>query len=393
MKKTLKAVYNFVVGSFLLLIFYCFTKKKIREADVVCSFPFYHTGGAEKVHLDIVKALHGKKVCVIFTLGSATINFLEGFTNNSSVIEINNILNKRNSFLTHLLQKIIINSINKNHNISCLFGCNSVYYYQLLTLVNQSIKKIDLFHNFLDNDSRENDIVQSAQFINNRVVINNAAKQDVLAFYEKNNVDKVANSKIIIIGNGVEITSTIFKFKNNATFNIGYVGRWCDEKRPMLFLEIAKKIKAEFPLVNFIMAGTGMRNNLDLINKAGVEFKGEITNKDSLSNLYDSLHFLVLPSTHEGFPMVMMESMNKGVVPISTNLDGICEHITHNQNGILINHTYEDDAIVFEFITAIKQLLLNPSEMHRISQNAFDYSIANFNINSFNEKYRALLLQ
>ena len=42
-------------------------------------FPFFHTGGAEKVHLDIVKSFPKKDNLVIFTNKSYNMHFLEEF--------------------------------------------------------------------------------------------------------------------------------------------------------------------------------------------------------------------------------------------------------------------------------------------------------------------------
>ena len=116
MKIIAKLIYNFSRGCYFLLLFFYFDKKKIKNAEIVFFFPFYQTGGAEKVHLNIIKALTDKKVCVIFTLNSATKNFREQFNANASCIEINPILNKRNLFVNSLLKKSICKTINNSSN-------------------------------------------------------------------------------------------------------------------------------------------------------------------------------------------------------------------------------------------------------------------------------------
>ncbi len=389
-KDIIKIVIYFFYGLWNLFKFLIFDLKKISQADIVCFFPYYHTGGAEKVHLNIVKALAPKKVCVIFTLNSATKNFQEQFKANAQCIEINPILNKRNSFINLLLKKSICKTINTSNSCKTVFGCNSVYFYQILPLITDKIARKDLFHNFFENDSRENDIINSVSLITHRIVINDAAKQDILKYYHRNQVDCNYYNNIKIIGNGIELDNDAYYQKQESVFKIGFIGRWCFEKRPLLFLEIAKKVKSKYPLISFVMAGTGMRSNLDIILEAGVEFLGEITDKSILNQLYKELNMVLLPSIYEGFPLVIMEAMSHGVIAISTRLDGISEHITNNENGVLINE-FEDNKIVEEFCNSIFQLIENQKYRNDLSYSSFLYAQEHFSIEKFNEAYQKIL--
>jgi glycosyltransferase involved in cell wall biosynthesis len=389
-KECIKKIIYFFYGFWNFFKFLIFDKKKIGQADVVFFFPFYQTGGAEKVHLQIVKTLFPKKVCVIFTLNSATKNFHEQFNTNANCIELNPILSKKNSLINSWLKESIFKTINTSKNCKVVFGCNANYFYQILPFITSKIARIDLFHNFFENDSRERDVVNSVSLITQRIVINEAAKQDIIKFYNKNKVDFCYYNKIIIIQNGIEIDNKVYYKKDNVVFKIGFVGRWCFEKRPLLFLEIAKKVKSKYPMVSFIMAGTGMTSNLDIISDAGVEFLGEITDTTVLNRLYKELHLVLLPSIYEGFPLVIMEAMSHGVISISTKLDGICEHITNGYNGVLINEL-EDCKIVEEFCKSIFQLIENRKFLDDLSYNSFLYAQEHFTIERFNRSYQKVL--
>ncbi|MDB9859400.1 hypothetical protein OAC43_01685, partial [Flavobacteriaceae bacterium] len=66
--KTIQAFYDF----------YNFCKddiKKIKNAEIVFVLPCFQTGGAERVHLNIVKSVKDKSICILFTQNSATDNF------------------------------------------------------------------------------------------------------------------------------------------------------------------------------------------------------------------------------------------------------------------------------------------------------------------------------
>lgn len=389
-KNSIKNIVYLFYGLWNLFMFLVLDLKKIKQAEIVFFFPFYQTGGAEKVHLNIVKALANKKVCVIFTLNSATKNFQEQFNANANCIEINPILNKRNLFVNSLLEKSIYKTINNSNNCKAVFGSNAAYFYQMLPFISNKIDRIDLFHAFSKADSREMEVVNSVMHIDKRVVINQNTKKDLLEMYTLNKVETKYKTLIQVIENGIVIENNEFLPKNNLTIKIGYVGRWSYEKRPQLFLEIAKKVRSKNSSIEFCMAGIGMKSNIDRINEASVTFLGEITNENELAAFYKQLTFLLITSEYEGFPMVIMESMAQGVIPISTNVGGISEHITNNKNGILINEL-DENKIVEEFCNSIFKLIENPKYRNDLSYNSFLYAQEHFSIEKFNEWYQKIL--
>lgn len=386
----IKKIYKLLLACFNLIKFIFLDLNKIKNAEIVFFFPFYHTGGAEKVHANIINAVKEKKCTVIFTKGSATKSMFQYFEGICEIIELNLILNKKQNWISNTLEKSIIASINQSKSLKSIFCCNSEYFYQFMPKLDPSIKINDLFHNFFENDSREQSVVNSVEYITNRIVINEAAKKDLMKIYEKNRIPTSFQKNIKIISNGIKLAKSSTINKDKANIKIGYIGRWCFEKRPELFLSIAKKVRSNYPSVSFIMVGPGMRSNIDLINNAGVEFLGEITNEQSLNKLYNELHFIVLPSIYEGFPMVIMEAMACGVIPITTNLDGICEHIVSSYNGILIDQLTEEK-IVEAFYDAITLLLESSDLRNDLSMNCFSYAHEHFGIEKFNKSYQELL--
>ncbi len=388
-KKAIKDLLRFFQGVFFLLKFILIELKKIKQAEAVFFFPYYHTGGAEQVHVNIIKALDNMKCTVIFTEGSATMSFYKQFNENASIVELNLILNKKNRFINELLKKSIVKSINSSQCIQYVFCSNNFYYYKILPKIKNSIKKIDLFHAFEENDLRMINIIETASIITKRIVINNKAKLDIIKFYDNYKIPALDYKKIEIIQNGIDLGNFKHKIKNVNNIKIGFIGRWSAEKRPLIFLEIAKEINKKNPSVLFFMAGTGMKSNLEIIKNSNVEFLGEIKDKNTLNRLYEDLHFIIMPSIYEGFPMVIMESMAQGVIPIATDVGGINEHITNGENGILISDGNEKK-IVDDFINTIELLIIDNNKMEIMSKNAFEYAQSHFSIEQFNTNYRKL---
>ena len=392
MKRRIKGVLDFFLGSLNYFKFYVIHCNKIKNSEFIFFFPYYHTGGAERVHLNIIQALQPLKCCVVFTHLSATNNFQEQFKQVANIIEINAIRNKKSDFVNNLLLKSISKAINNSKSVKAVFGCNTNYYYTILPYINKSIKKFDLIHAIEPNDERKGMLIDSATLLDYRIVINESAKNDIIDIYKEGHLDLSLVDRIKIIRNGVNIDENDlvdFKLKDYKKINIGFLGRWSEEKRPEIFLEVAKRIKNRFPNVEFYMAGTGMKSNLSKINDSGVKFLGEISDENELKNLYKKLNFIMITSVYEGFPMVIMESMIHGVIPICTDVGGIHEHIVHMKNGILIQNTDEVN-LIESFENQFTYLIENKDVIERLSQEALNYSVRNFSIDNFNSSYKNL---
>lgn len=393
MKSKIRFISNFIKACYYLLLFCFFDLKKIKRAKYVFILPVYHTGGAERVHLNIVKSLGTDKILVLFVENSSTQNFLNSFKEYAEVIEINNILTKKNKWVNKLLSSMLIQKFNYNTSLKAVFGCNTYFFYELIEKVRESVIKIDLFHAFdLPKDHREQTIIASTKFIDYRVLINFKAMQDIQSIYSKNNVDSKWYDKLMVVNNGVNLSNKEYKNKNSDLIKIGFVGRWSEEKRPEIYLQVAKKVLSHFGNVTFIMAGVGMKGNIKLINQAGVSFLGEIVTEKEMNSLYEELSFIIVPSKREGFPMVIMEAMANGVIPIATDVGGVSEHVVNQENGILISEQ-GDQQISNAIFEVLRKLLGNKTERERLSQNAYYYAQENFGIKRFQENYRKIFSQ
>jgi len=391
-KRSIKKVIRSVQSLFNFYHFIFNDLKKIQEAEILFILPYFQTGGAERVHLNIVKSVKDKKLCILFTHNSATENFKKDFLQYAKIIEINEILTKKNNSINEFLKLRISKAINKSLSIKSIFASNTNFFYEILPQINQDIIKIDLVHAISnENKTIVEHYINSSDKINYRIVINKAAYNAISLNYSSYGVSKAAYKKLVIIENAIEIHENE-KLEKRKDINIGFVGRWSKEKRPEIFLKIAKKIKKEEPSISFLMAGIGMKSNVTKMKKFDISFSGEITNDETLNSFYKSLTFLLITSYREGFPMVIIEAMAQGVIPISTNVGGISEHLTSFENGVLIDNSVNENEIVLQFVEVILKLIRNKEEMTRISINTFNYSKEHFNIKEFNKKYRAYLL-
>ena len=85
MKRTVEDIFMFpfiLLGRLLALV-----KPLNRQYKVFYFFPFYHTGGAEKVHALITKATGSNECIIFFTKKSHNAAFLEKFSQSGCVIK------------------------------------------------------------------------------------------------------------------------------------------------------------------------------------------------------------------------------------------------------------------------------------------------------------------
>jgi len=359
-----------------------------RKTPVYFFFPYYHIGGAEKIHFNIIDAVaDAKPVCFITGISTDT-GFYEDFKKNAILVDIS--LLATYPFLSRVSKKMIAKFIGKA-NAPVTFGCNSKFYYQLLPYFNNTIKCIDLVHAFVHRgeDGAEYWSLPVAERLNKRIVITRKTIEDFKLLYTGNNKSLSALSKIEYISNFTDIPSILNK-PDNKSLKILYVGRNGREKRVYLIGKIARKMRQQNINTDFVLIGD-LADAIASDDKELFSFTGIIGNENEMQKIYEASDILLLTSTREGFPMVIMEAMANRVVVITTDVGGISEYISSGENGILIPSKSEEE-IVDNFINAIKDLNSYRDRLKKISNNAYNYAKANFDKKHFVKAYRKLLL-
>lgn len=203
----------------------------------------------------------------------------------------------------------------------------------ILTVVSVPAKKsiIDLFYNDVLN-------VVSLLVVNANVIKNN--------FIDSR---QVQSSKIHVLYNCISENITKgnsetflqkYHLKSDKTIQIGYIGRLEEMKGIYDLLEAFSIVAKIVPQIKLILVGKVC--NPEKINQIIQKFK--LQEQIVLTGFYDgsiadalaAIDIFVFPSWWEGFPYSILEAMSAGKIIISTNVGGISEAITDQQNGILI---------------------------------------------------------
>jgi glycosyltransferase involved in cell wall biosynthesis len=189
------------------------------------------------------------------------------------------------------------------------------------------------------------------------------------ALYDAHKVDRAFYPRIKLIRNYVTLPAEREAMPIDRVPQLCYIGRGTAEKRVFLAAAIAERV-AQY------IAGTTIQMIGDV--KAAVpaqlqtycRFEGMIRKEEMIYTNLRKADFLLLTSSREGLPMVMMEAMACGVIPIVTAVGDIPNIIEHGKNGYLLP-VENEQAIIEEAAQIICDLSQDPQKTLRIKKQAY----------------------
>ena len=165
---------------------------------------------------------------------------------------------------------------------------------------------------------------------------------------------------ITILPNWLPLTikKTNINYKKN--IDILFLGRLVPQKNPLLFLKFCKKLQN----LNITMIGSGIleptiRNYIKKY-KLNIKLLPATINP---SIYYQKSKILLITSTHEGFPLTILESFANNCLPIIPNLSEIIDFFDYQPKNIIYTHNP---------INKIKFLLNNPKIMSQINKKYYN---------------------
>jgi glycosyltransferase involved in cell wall biosynthesis len=180
---------------------------------------------------------------------------------------------------------------------------------------------------------------------------------------------KVKEDRIIVIPNGTNFD--VVKQPKSGISNksrILFVGRFADQKNPLLLLQAMSIIAKTSTNIDLVMVGDGeLRREVEVYIKDNnlstrVKLLGFLTGK-KLEKQYELADIFVLSSRAESFATVLIEAMAKGLPIIATNIPAVRNTIKDRQNGLLVS---QDPVSVAD---AIQKLIKDKKLYEKISGN------------------------
>jgi glycosyltransferase involved in cell wall biosynthesis len=347
-------------------------------------FPYYHTGGSEKVHLQIVKCFSDFSPRVYFTDRSRDNKNKKEFYANARCMNFFG-LNNKVKLVENILIFFLARKINRTSG-AVVFGSNSRFFYSLIRKLRKEVKIIDLVH-WLDGAIGKI-IIENTANVNRRIAITEAIRPVLEREYRNRRIEARQIDKLRVIENCIAIGNQVQR-DCSGRLKILYIGRDTYEKRPEIAFTVERELSANKNF-DFLFIGRGLK---EAARKAGSRVAvREIKEDAELAKIYQEAHIIILTSLFEGFPFVIMEAMSFGVVPITTAVGGIPLHVIDNENGFLVESGSEKK-ITKNIVSKLLELESSRSELQRTSIIAQEYALKNFSCRDFCSDYKKIIFE
>ena len=150
---------------------------------------------------------------------------------------------------------------------------------------------------------------------------------------------------------------------------IGLIGRIAPEKGHLLFTEAARLVAKEMPETVFVVCGSAEPAQTAYFSQVrrsatGLPFEF-IPWQERIDAVLSSLDLLVVPSSQEGAPRVILEAFSAGVPVLAAAVGGIPEMVEEGKTGFLCRSGPASD-----LATRITSLLADPNRLRAVTANA-----------------------
>ena len=372
-----------------------FFKLKSTSATtcLFCVFPYYQTGGSERVHADILASvrdtLQREEVVIFFTKKSRNGTFKDAFALAGQCYEIDDLL--RSKYRT-LVIRAISRAIDRTRN-STVFGANATLLYEIIPHLKEPVRIVDLTHSFVPESDNpvERASLPCVHRLAARVVINGQTKEDYASLYRTKGIPETALDKVLVVHNRLNYPRWDLAQKDYDVppLKVLFVGRNSPEKRVGLIARIAHALRHQ--PVAFTFVGPELEKSVANAERSNLSFAGEITDPAALAEIYQRHHVILIASRREGFPLVLAEGMAHGAVPVSTDVGGIRHHIRDGQNGFLVENSRDESETMSNIVARLRYLVERPEALPRLGQAAQEEAYRSFAPEAFDRTWREVL--
>jgi glycosyltransferase involved in cell wall biosynthesis len=375
--------------SLIILLPLAMLKKK-SNSGLFFFFDRYAMGGAQRIHLDILKSIPEIEKQVFFTRYSPNDIFRQEFYDipNAQCEDIHILCDY---LLVRLFTVHYFSFYLNRHKSVRVLGSNSTFFYDMLPFLAKKSIRIELLHNFtFGKKGMEFFGLKNYHLLNFRIVYDYFTKDNIEKQYETYHIDPEFMKRVLFIEPGVTIPPEKKK-SYIPPLKIICAGRGGPQKRIRLVNKIAENLIDQHANIEFHFAGT-LINELSSKVKTNSVIHGEISDPVKMSGLLSDMHIALLTSSYEGFPMFIKEAMANGCIPVVTALPGNLMHLKDGYNCLLIGEIFDETEVVSQGTKIIGRLLSDNAQCIQLSEEAYHYATLHFSRTQFNVRYRELLI-
>jgi glycosyltransferase involved in cell wall biosynthesis len=190
--------------------------------------------------------------------------------------------------------------------------------------------------------------------------------------------------RLRVIFSGVAPQNTA-RPRHKSCLRIGVIGRISPEKGQIMFIRSARLLAAKHPDCKFVVCGAPLSANpeaarysaqvRELATGLPVEFLGW---REDVPAVLASLDALVVPSSREGLPRVILEAFAARVPVIAFVTGGIPEIVTEGETGFLVEPPTAET-----LAEKLDSLLRKPEQLDAAADRAFEAWKENFTLDRY----------
>jgi glycosyltransferase involved in cell wall biosynthesis len=163
-----------------------------------------------------------------------------------------------------------------------------------------------------------------------------------------------------------------------------YLGRFSNRKNIDCLLSAWRTVETQYPEFTLKLAGDGpvrteMEKKAEAMGLSQVEFLGFVDDETKADLLSESFGF-VHPSRLEGYSTTGLEALASGCIVIGSDVPGIRDYISHEENGVL----FQDDSEI-DLAQQLVDVIENRSELEPMAETgrstAADHQYSEFKTN------------
>jgi glycosyltransferase involved in cell wall biosynthesis len=207
--------------------------------------------------------------------------------------------------------------------------------------------------------------------------------------------NQLSSLKTQVIYNGVSAYDFIPKSRNFNTLKLGYIGRMYAEKKVDVLIRALSRINSKIP-VEVFLAGVGeqleefkvLQRTLNFSSNISFNWLGFVQDTKSF---YEDMDLIVFPSEIESFGLVLLESWERGVSVITSNIQAFKE-LKHNipKPELELEFKLNDvDSLKSKIDYFINNHAIYSNNEYKLSLH--NYVLAEFSFETMLSKYRKLL--
>lgn len=360
-----------------------------QDYDLFAFVPDFALGGAEKVHAEVLACFPDKQIMLFFTRRSANDKMLHLFQQSQVQFEdISRWTDNKAAYWQNLIWRGRCAAyINVQQKKPVIFNGQCNFAYKLLPHLRKDILNGELIH---VSERRFSQITfPYLPFIGKRVMVADQIIKEISSYYKEIGAPAELEKRIVKIFYKCDIPETLPARTYEGALKVYYAGRGGYQKRIHLIVAVARACyRLQLP-VEFHFAGD-ISHELPEDLLAFSTYHGKIEGGAAMNRFHQQMDILLMTSLFEGFPLLIMEAMSNGVLPVSTAVSGIPEHIHSGENGFLLTAT-EEDEIVQQAVDVLKKLCSNREQLRQLAASARQYAASHFSSEQFCKAYRTLL--